>query len=250
MRNLGRIVCQIPARGGSKRVPAKNLRYLCGKPLIAYAIECAQNSRILDEIYVNTDSEIIATLAQAYGVMTYRRSAELASDEATGDDFTFDFIEKIKPDTLMMINPVCPLVESVDVQNAVNAFRRADCDTLITCHNTQLQTFCNGKAVNIDPDGPLAPSQQNNVVQILNWAVTIWDTRAFLHCYTTRKSGYIGTHRLLFPIDSSHSLKISNEEDFHQAELVLLSRKLAAEKIESPRYWTPDEDIASFSHKT
>jgi CMP-N,N'-diacetyllegionaminic acid synthase len=250
MRNLGRILGQIPARGGSKRLPAKNLRYLCGKPLIAYAIECAQNSSVIDEIYVNTDSEAIAALAEAYGVKTYRRSADLASDEATGDDFTADFIEKMKPDTLIMINPACPLVEPVDVQNAVRAFRQADCDTLITCQTTQMQTFCDGKAINIDPDGALAPSQQNPVVQILNWAVTIWDTTAFLHCYAVRKSGYIGRNRMLFPIDPSHSLKISHEEDFHQAELMLRARKMAAGKVESPRYWTPKEGIASFAHKT
>jgi len=80
MRNLVRILGQIPARGGSKRLPAKNLRYLYGKPLIAYAIECAQNSSVIDEIYVNTDSEAIAALAGAYGVKTYRRSADFGLD--------------------------------------------------------------------------------------------------------------------------------------------------------------------------
>ena len=53
MRDLGRVVGHIPARGGSKRVPAKNLRYLCGKPMIAYAIACALRSEVLDDVYLS-----------------------------------------------------------------------------------------------------------------------------------------------------------------------------------------------------
>jgi CMP-N-acetylneuraminic acid synthetase len=248
MREVGNIVGHIPARGGSKRVPAKNLRYLGGKPMMAYAIECALQSGVLSEVYVNTDSETIAALATAYSVKVYRRPAALGSDTATGDDFTADFLKHIRPDVLVMVNPVCPLVTPEDIRSAVAAFAQSDCDTLITCQTTQMQTFCEGNAVNIDPNGPLAPSQQNPVVQILNWAVTIWDTKAFLDSYASRKSGYIGTKRLLFPLDPSHSLKISHEADFQEAELLLHARKMTAGTIARPQYWVPEEGIAAFAH--
>jgi len=55
---------------------------------------------------------------------------------------------------------------------------------------------------------------------------------------------------MLFPIDPSHSLKIRHEEDFHQAEVMLHARKMAAGKVETPRYWAPKEGIAAFAHKT
>jgi len=246
MRDLGNIVGHIPARGGSKRVPAKNLRYLGGKPLIAYAIECAIHSGAFSDVYVNTDSEAITALAMAYNIKVYRRPVALGSDTATGDDFTADFLEKNHPGVLVMVNPVCPLVTPDDIRAAIAAFAESDCDTLITCQTTQMQTFCEGNAVNIDPEGPLAPSQQNPVVQILNWAVTIWDTRAFLDSYAVRKSGYIGTKRILFPLEPSHCLKISNEADFQEAELMLYARKKNDSKVEPLRYWVPEDGISAF----
>lgn len=243
MRDFGRIVAQIPARGGSKRVPSKNLRFLNGKPMISYAIECALQSKAIECIYVNTDSDVIANLATLCGVHVHRRPAALGSDTATGDDFTADFLQNISCDTLVMVNPVCPLVTSDDLRNALNAFAESDCDTLITCAETQMQTFCEGKAVNIDSDGPLAPSQENPVVQVLNWAVTIWDTRTYIQSYKEQKSGYLGTKRLLFPIKPSHGHKISNEEDFQEAELLLRARRTAREETSAPRYWTEADGL-------
>lgn len=244
MRNLGKLVGHIPARGGSKRVPAKNLRYLAGKPMLAYAIDCARESGVFDEIYVNTESPAIAALAEQSGVKVYRRPEHLGSDTATGDDFTADFMETMQPATLVMVSPVCPLVEPADVREAVALFRDGDCDTLITCHDTQMQTFCEGRPVNIDPLGPLAPSQLNPVVQILNWAVTIWDVPAFLASYRTRRSGYIGTRRLLHPIDPVRTLKISHEEDFRMAELLLRARALTREATgDGARYWSPEDGL-------
>ena len=247
MRELGRIYGHIPARGGSKRVPAKNLRYLCGKPMLAYAIECARESDVLDEIYVNTDSDVIAGLAEACGAKVYRRPAELANDAATGDDFTADFMEKMRPATLVMVSPVCPLVQPADVQRAVETYRQSDCDTLITCQNTQLQAFCEGRAINIDPDAPLAPSQQNPVIQILNWAVTVWDTASFLQSYRSRKSGYIGNKRVLLPMDPNHGLKISHEEDFQMAERLLRAERSVAATSEPVRYWSPQDGSSCVS---
>ena len=83
---LGKVVAHIPARGGSKRVPAKNLRYLAGRPMIGYAIETALKCPRLDEVYVNTDSERIAAYAQSMGCRVYMRPAHLGSDDATGDE--------------------------------------------------------------------------------------------------------------------------------------------------------------------
>lgn len=241
MRDLGRIIGQIPARGGSKRVPAKNLRYLGGKPMIGYAIEAALRSGVLDDVYVNTDSDTLGALAERFGAKVYRRPAELGSDTASGDDFNADFIRKLEPTTVVMVSPVCPLVEPEDIRNAVEAYRKSDCDTLITCSDTKMQTFCNGQPVNIDLDGPLAPSQQNPVVQVLNWAVTIWDARAFMDSYNTKGNGYIGTRRLLFPIPATRTVKVSDEEDFRLAELQLMAKELSAGARPPARFWTPND---------
>ncbi len=237
MRDLGRVCVQIPARAGSKRVRAKNLRLLNGKPLISYAIECALDANLFDEIYVNTDSADLAALGRKHGVLVHDRDPKNASDTATGDDFTEEFIRAIQPDTLVMISPVCPLLIPEDIHNAIEQFRESDCDTLITCDTTKMQTFCSEQAVNIDCSMPLAPTQQNPEIKVLNWAVTIWDAKAFMSRYATNKSGYLGINRLLMPINPARAIKISTEEDFNMVELLVKARSLSLEQNE-PKYWS------------
>lgn len=218
---LGKIIAHIPAREGSKRVPNKNIKMLAGKPMIAYAIEAAMNSGVLPEVYVNTDSDSIAEVAKRYGCGVFRRDPELASDTATGDDFTIDFIEKMKPDTLVMVSPVCPLVEASDIAAAIKAYEESDADTLISCTKTQLQTFCEDRPVNIEPVGPLAPSQENPKIYICNWAITVWNADVFRKCYAQFKGGYFGEKRLFWNIDQWKSVKVSEDSDFIFAEKLL-----------------------------
>ncbi len=74
----------IPARGGSKRIPRKNIRSFCGKPIMARSIEAALESRVFDAVVVSTDDEEIAALAESYGAQApFRRPPELANDHAT-----------------------------------------------------------------------------------------------------------------------------------------------------------------------
>lgn len=225
-RSLGRIVAHIPARAGSKRVPFKNLRPLAGSPMISYAIRAALATPELEEVYVNTDSPELMTLARELGAGVYERDASLASDSASGDDFTIDIIKRLNPDTLVMVSPVCPLVEATDISHAIRAYKESSADTLITCTNTQLQTFCKSQPVNIRLGEPLAPSQDNEVVSICNWAVTIWDAEVFAENYREYGGGYLGTNRLLLPIDPLHAVKVSYEDDFRLAEALLKTRNL------------------------
>lgn len=237
MRELGKLLAHIPARAGSKRVKAKNLRLLNGKPLLAYSVEAALGaSSEFDGIFVNSDSDDMLRLAKTLGASTYKRSGQLASDTATGDEFTYDFIKKEKPDTLVMISPVCPLIDSSDILKAIEQFKASQCDTLITCEQTQMQTFCEGTAVNIDAGGQLRPSQENPVVQILNWAVTIWDAKSFVDNFEKYGSAYIGKNRELLAIDPIKAVKISKEDDFALAEALIRSR--VEIKQTEPVYWS------------
>ncbi len=237
MKDLGRIVTHLPARGGSERVPAKNLRLLAGEPMLAYAVKAALACRSLGEVYVNTESDEIAGLAKHLGAKVYRRRPELASGKVTSDAFNMDIIEALAPDTLVMINPVCPLVRPKDIDGAVRAYQESVADTLITVSETQLQTFCRGVPVNIDLDGPLTPTQENPVVSVCNWAVSIWDCETFRQQYARLGHASFGSNRLLHPLDPLRAAKVSNEADFRLCErLVRASRAEGAE--EPPRYWT------------
>ena len=238
MRDLGRIVGHIPARAGSKRVRSKNLRYLAGEPLLAYSVRAALGCPNLAEVVVNTDGDDLAGLADHLGAKVFQRDPELASDTATGDAFTYDFITKYDVDTLVMISPVCPLVESTDIEAALDTFTaQDDADTLITTCVTRMQTFLGSEAVNIDLDGPLAPTQDNREVHTLNWAVTIWDTRVYRRHYEADGHAYIGRRRILFPISPLHGVKISTEDEFQTAEALLRARRVGAVADEI-RYWS------------
>ena len=237
---IDRLVAHIPARAGSKRVRSKNLRLMNGKPMIAYAIECARACPEIETVYVNTDSPELMDLARELGCEVYERDRSLASDTASGDDFTQDIMKRLELDTLMMISPVCPLVTPEDVSRAVEAYRsNPDADTLITCMETSMQTAKEGEFVNIDPEGPLAPSQDNPSMQICNWAVTIWNANVFLDNYRRTRGGYCGTNRILFPIDPLHAVKVSYEQDFQMAEALLAHRVSLADHA-APKYWQSD----------
>ncbi|GAH82969.1 unnamed protein product, partial [marine sediment metagenome] len=119
---MRKIIGEIPARYQSKRIKQKNLKLLAGKPLICYAIEAAKKAETLTEVFVNSESEIIGTIARENGVKFYKRDSSLAKDEIVSDQFNYDFIESTNADILVMINPVSPLITGSDIDEAVNFF--------------------------------------------------------------------------------------------------------------------------------
>jgi CMP-N,N'-diacetyllegionaminic acid synthase len=225
MKNLGKIIAHIPARGASARVPSKNLRLLADRPLLFYSTQAAIGSRRLNEVYVNTESEAIAAEAEKLGVSVYRRRAELAANDVQSDQFNMDFIGTLKPDTLVMINPVCPFVESDDIDRAIEEFQSSDADTLITVTETHLQCFYEDQPINVDVMKSLRATQDNSPISICNWAITIWDAASFAERYRHLGCAAFGEKRILFPLSSVKGIKISTESDFQHAELVMESLK-------------------------
>lgn len=123
MKNL----CIIPARGGSKRIPRKNVKPFLGKPILAYSIDAATKSGLFDEIMVSTDDDEIAAVAREYGAnVPFMRSAEASSDYATTADVLKEVIAKYKEmgqdfDNFCCFYATAPLVQSKDV---IAAFER------------------------------------------------------------------------------------------------------------------------------
>lgn len=216
----------IPAREGSKRIKRKNMRDMQGNPMIFYSVRASLEAGITDDLYVNTDSiEIMKYVEQSFAaVKIYARQKSLANDKASSDEFNLDIINSLNPDTLMMINPVCPLIEATDIITALETYSKSSSDTLISCSNTQMQGFCENKPININPKEQLAPSQNNPTIQILNWAITIWDASLFKKRMNTSGFASIGEQRLLFPIDNLKGFKVSEESDFLICEQLLKLR--------------------------
>ena len=109
-------VAIITARGGSKRIPKKNIKQFCGKPIIAYSIEAAVKSQMFDEIMVSTESDEIADIARQYGAsVPFMRSAENADDFADTTDVLLEVLECYKKtgrefDEFCCIYPTAPFI--------------------------------------------------------------------------------------------------------------------------------------------
>lgn len=118
-------IAVIPARGGSKRIPRKNIRSFAGQPMIAYAIEAAKLSGLFDHIVVSTDDDEIAQIAVKYGAETpFMRPAELADDYAGTIPVIAHAIEACsaigwQADLVCCIYPAVPLIQAQDLKNAL-----------------------------------------------------------------------------------------------------------------------------------
>jgi CMP-N-acetylneuraminic acid synthetase len=126
MINGKSVIAIIPARGGSKGLPGKNIKALCGRPLIAWSIEAGLGSQYIDEVMVTTDSEEIADIARMFGAsVPFIRPPELASDIATSFDaikHAIDFYENElskKFDYIVLLEPTSPLREKDDIDGMI-----------------------------------------------------------------------------------------------------------------------------------
>lgn len=126
----------ITARGGSKRIPRKNIRPFLGKPIIAYSIEAALNSKIFDEVMVSTEDKEIAQLAQHLGAaVPFMRSPETADDFATTADVLEEVITTYRSrgidyETGCCLYPTAPFVSASLLKEAYSHFEKTGCSTL------------------------------------------------------------------------------------------------------------------------
>lgn len=132
-----RAVAIITARGGSKRIPRKNIRDFCGKPILAYSIEAAIASGIFDTVMVSTEDEEIAELARKYGAeVPFMRSAENANDFAVTKDVVKEVLDDYAKegecfDVACCIYPTAPFLTAEKLKNAVQLLEENDADSVI-----------------------------------------------------------------------------------------------------------------------
>lgn len=130
-------LCIITARGGSKRIPGKNIKDFLGKPIIAYSIKAALASHAFDEVMVSTDSEEIANIALEYGAkVPFKRSSENANDFAVTRDVCKEVIESYREigkefDIFACLYPTAPFVTAVRLWDAVNRLKESDAYSLV-----------------------------------------------------------------------------------------------------------------------
>ena len=124
----------IPARGGSKGVPNKNIKEFAGKPLIVHSIEYALNCSQIDEVVVSTDDDKIAKIARKAGAKVIIRPPELSTDSATTESTIHHFLNKFnkKPDILVLLQPTSPYRPKRSLENAISHFTENEFDSLLS----------------------------------------------------------------------------------------------------------------------
>ena len=184
------ILAIIPARGGSKGIPRKNLADLCGKPLIAWSIETGNELVRLGAVeraIVSTDDEEIAHVARAHGAdVPFMRPAELASDTAKATGYVIHAIDALAEmgetyDAVMLLQPTAPIRDAATVAEATKRFRAGGADSLISCYQ---EDYINELVMYVDegngficPKTPLhnkgVRRQEHGPVMVRNGAIYI-----------------------------------------------------------------------------
>lgn len=130
-------VAIITARGGSKRIPRKNIKEFCGKPILVYSVEAAVQSRLFDEVMVSTDDDEIAEVARKYGAeVPFYRSAETSNDYATTADVLKEVLEEYQRrgrsfEWMCCIYPTAPFVTAEKLKTSFAHFQKSKADGLI-----------------------------------------------------------------------------------------------------------------------
>lgn len=132
-----RTLAIITARGGSKRIPRKNIKEFCSKPIIAYSIEAALKSGVFDEVMISTEDKEIAQISEGFGAkVPFFRSEKTSSDYATTADVLLEVLDEYEKrdkhfDMACCIYPTAPFITSERLKEAVETLRKSDADTLI-----------------------------------------------------------------------------------------------------------------------
>lgn len=232
-----KIIAMIPARLGSQRVPKKNLRLLNGKPLLSYSIEAAKNSECFDEIYVNSEADVLGEIATGLGVSFYKRPAELASNTAINDDFAFDFIQNVKGDILVQLLPTSPLITPDEIVQFVDKMKTGKWDTLVSVTNHQIACIYDGKSVNFRLMEPHKSSETMVPVQSYATVLMSWTYDSFIDHMRRLGYAYHGADGRTgyFVLKGFSTIDIDHEEDFALAEATLTYRGKATGA--APQYY-------------
>lgn len=223
-----RVLAVIPARGGSKRLPNKNLRMFSGKPLIAWTIIEARKCSLIDEVWVSTDSPDIAKIAISYGaIVPSLRSPENSEDSSLSISAMRETIEKAPNfEVVVMLQPTSPLRSEHHISEALTLYKnlQAPVVSVKKATDTPFWMFVkneSGRLESLFPEYLVKRSQNLEDTYSLNGAIYIDEIQRLL-----RNNTFIQEETYPYEMDSESSMDIDTLEDFNSAEMVMKSRQL------------------------
>lgn len=220
------ILAVIPARGGSKGIPKKNIRLMNGKPLIFYSINNAKNSRYITDVFVTTDSNEISEVAEEYGVEIIKRDESLSSDLITLDPVVFhakNCAEKIKNkkyDAVVTLQPTSPLLKTETLDNAIEYFINGNYDTVISVINKPHLSW----GLQENKIIPLYKERKNRQ----ELPPQYFETGAFLIAKAdcVKNNTRIGKNVSVFEVAENESIDIDDKNDWLLTENLMKCKKI------------------------
>lgn len=225
-----RYLAIIPARGGSKRLPGKNILKLVDKPLIAWTIDAAINSKYIDDVIVTTDDTEVARIAKIYGAsVPFMRPVELATDEAKTIDVVIHAIQFLKStnkeyDYIVLLQPTSPLRNEYHIDEAIEHIVEKKVDSIISvCETEHSPLWSNVIPENGDMSHFLNDEIKNTrgqdlpIYYRLNGAVYITDCNRLLKEHTF----FLSNNICSFVMKTESSIDIDNQLDFYFADYLL-----------------------------
>jgi N-acylneuraminate cytidylyltransferase len=198
-----------PARGGSKGIPKKNIRDLCGKPLITWTIEAAQQAKLLDRFVVSTEDPEIAEISRRWNAEVIDRPAELATDDATTLSVLQDLLSKIDAEIVVLLQCTSPVRDQDLIDRCIDKFQKSGADSLATgyfCNLFEWGTY-SSRRQNLRPffhdDGNIYVIKSENIF----------------------KGDLFSGRRETLIVDRECSFEIDDEFDFWLNEQILMKRQ-------------------------
>jgi CMP-N,N'-diacetyllegionaminic acid synthase len=236
-RPRAEVIALIPARSGSRRVPNKNIRKLGGKPLIAYTIEAALQSRLVDRVVVSTDSERIAEIARRYGAeIPFLRPSLIASANSTEFEFHkhaldhFTDIEGRDPELIVNLYPTSPFRQARTIDEAIRAIKNNklahSLRSMRLCaeHPYKMWTFATGRLVRpfVDKKGRTQTLSYHLLPKVYIQNASIYIVRPST---LRRFRNTVGTRVLGFLMSEEESIDINSPLDLFMANTYLKSAR-------------------------
>ena len=220
-----KILSIIPARGGSKGIPLKNIVKLNKKPLLYYTLKASLNSKFIDRTVVSTDNQKISNYAQKLCAQVIRRPKKLSGDHASIESVAIHILEYLSkkenyvPDAIIFLQNTSPLRTSLHIDEAIKLFKKKNYDSILSGYNSHKffwkKNNSSVKPINYSPKN--RPNRQNFTDQFIeNGSIYIIKSKIFKKT-KSRLSGKIG----LYEMPESSSIEIDSFNDLELANNLL-----------------------------
>lgn len=217
-----KVLAVIPARGGSKGIPLKNIKMLGGKPLLGYTIEEAKKSKFIDRLVVSTDHSEISELARSQDVEVIIRPTHLATDEASTESALIHVLDTLdngyRPDYVVTLEPTSPLRTAALIDRCIERCISGDSDSVITLKETRecLGRLAEGGRFEYLSKNQPRRRQDREPLFFESGTVYVTKTEVLL-----KRNSVLGENIIGVVVDGDEAIDINTPADFAIAEAVL-----------------------------